>query len=251
MGKRHQKLGIKQTIQKPWMDKSVQMLLAGLSEKDIRAELDQYLSTQKQSGGTCKRGKKTYGMAVSLLAAWFSPDDELKEFRDAALNQAKRMSETEWLPLHWALFSATYPFWFNVAKQVGRLLNLQNQITRAQIFNRLKEQYGDRETVTRNARYAMRSFVTWGVLKDSAGKGNYEKSSLVVIAEPDLAILMLESALLAISEAKMELGLLLQHPAFFPFKLPVMTGNYLTQHSDRIEVVRYGLDAELLKLKGN
>lgn len=246
---RHQKLGIKQTIQKAWMDKTVRLMLAGLPEKDIRTELDQYLSTQRQSGGTGKRGKETYGMALSLLAAWFSPDDELKGFRNAALNLARSMSGTDWLPLHWAMLSATYPFWFNVAKQVGRLLNLQDQITRMQIFNRLKEQYGDRETVTRNARYAVRSFVAWGVLKDSEAKGCYEKTTPVNIVEPNLAILMLESALLATPEGKGELGLLLNHPAFFPFKLPVITGNYLTQHSDRIEVVRYGLDDELLKLR--
>jgi len=36
MGNRHEKLGIKQTVQKKWMDKTVQMMLAGLSEKEIR-----------------------------------------------------------------------------------------------------------------------------------------------------------------------------------------------------------------------
>lgn len=249
MSKRHEKLGIKQTIQKSWMDKTVQMMLAGLSEKEIRSELDEYLSTQKQSGGIGERGEKTYGMAISLLAAWFSPDDELIDFRDDALTLARGMSAENWLPLHWAVMSASYPFWFNVAKQVGRLLNLQDQITQAQIFNRLKEQYGDRETVSRNARYVVRSFVAWGALRDSEAKGCYEKATPVSIAEPNLAILMFESALLATPEAKGALGLILNNPAFFSFQIPAMTGNYVSQHSVRIEVVRYGLDDELLKLK--
>ena len=46
-------------------------------------------------------------------------------------------------------------------------------------------------------------------------------------------------------------GLLLNNPAFFPFLLPVMTGDLVSQRCDRIDVVRYGLDDELLKLKGN
>ncbi len=58
MSKRHDKLGIKQTIQKHWMDHVVKMMLAGLKEKEIRAELDEFLATQKQSGGTGERGKK-------------------------------------------------------------------------------------------------------------------------------------------------------------------------------------------------
>ena len=248
MGKRHEKLGIKQTIQKSWMDKTVQMMLAGLTEKEIRAELDEFLSTQMQSGGVGERGKKTYGMAISILSAWFAPDKDLSDFRDDAIRLAREMPSKDWLPLHWAVLSASYPFWFGVAKQVGRLLNLQNLITQAQIFSRLKEQYGDRETVARNARYTVRSFVAWGALKDSEAKGCYEKAAPVSIAEPNLAILMFESALLAIPEAKGALGLLLNNPAFFPFQLPVMTGDFVSQRSERIDVVRYGLDDELLKL---
>jgi hypothetical protein len=166
-------LGIKQTIQKTWMDQTVQMMLAGMHEKEIRVELDSYLSTQLQSGGTGTRGQKTYGMAISILASWFSPRNELIDFRNEALGLARNLSVEQWLPLHWAIISASYPFWFNVALNVGRLFNLQEQITQKQVFNRLKERYGDRETVARNARYAVRSFVAWGILKVSKRKGCY------------------------------------------------------------------------------
>ena len=248
MGKRHDKLGIKQTIRKEWMNRVVQMMLAGMSEGDIRADLYDYLATQKQSGGIGLRGQKTYGMAIGILASWFAPDAELRAFCDDALKQAHKISPKDWLPIHWAIISASYPFWFNVAKQVGRLLNLQVQITQTQIFNRLKEQYGDRETVARNARYAVRSFVAWGVLKGSGAKGCYEKAAPVTIPDPNLAILMFEAALHAAPEGKGPLGLLLNNPAFFPFQLPVITGDFISQRTDRIDVVRYGLDDELLKL---
>src|SRR5699024_9509400 len=174
MSTRHDKLGVKQTVQKSWMDKTVQLMLAGLSAKEIRAELDDFLSTQKQSGGVGVRGNKTYPMAISLLASWFAPDDELIAFRDDALRMARNLPADQWMPLHWAVMSASYPFWFNVATQVGRLLGLQQQIKQPQIFGRLKEQYGDRETVARNARYVIRSFVAWGALEDTTQKGCYE-----------------------------------------------------------------------------
>jgi len=249
MGKRHDKLGIKQTIQKPWMDRVVHMMLAGVSEKELRSELDAFLITQLQSGGTGERGKKTYGMAIGILASWFSPDSDLIGFRDDALNLARKLPPERWLPLHWAVISASYPFWFNVARQVGRLLNLQEQMTQTQVFARLKEQYGDREVVARNARYTLRSLVAWGALKDSDTKGCYEKTAEVAVTDSDLAILMFESILLATPDAKLALGLLLNNPAYFPFELPVLTGDFISQHSERIEVIRYGLDDELLKLK--
>jgi hypothetical protein len=169
-------------------------------------------------------------------------------FRDASL-AVLRGNPSMALAVHWGMISAAYPFWFNVARQTGRLLALQDQVTQTQIINRLKEQYGDRQTIFRYGRYVLRSFVAWGVLQDVDAKGCYEKAAPVSIAEPNLAILMFESALLATPEARGALGLLLNNPAFFPFQLPVMTGDFVSQRSERIDVVRYGLDDELLKLK--
>jgi len=235
MSKRHEKLGIKQTIQKTWMDHVVQMMLAGLKEKEIRAELEEFLATQKQSGGIGERGRKTYGMAISILASWFAPDKDLLEFRDKALALIRHESPQFWLPYHWAVISASYPFWFNVAQQTGRLFNLQDQITQAQIFSRLKE--------ARNARYAVRSFVAWGVLEDSKSKGCYKKCEPFLITEPDITILLYEAALYANKEGKSSLGLLKNNPGFFPFQLPTLSSGYISK-SKHIDVTSIGLDEE-------
>ena len=81
------------------------------------------------------------------------------------------------------------------------------------------------------------------------GKSGRAKVDPMNVADAKLAILMFESALLTTPEAKGALGFLLNNPAFFPFQLPVITGDFVSQRSSRIEVVRYGLDDELLKLK--
>lgn len=91
--------------------------------------------------------------------------------------------------------------------------------------------------------------VAWGVLKDSETRGCYEKPAQTNSADTKASILVIEAALHAIPEGKGMLGLLLNNPAFFPFQIPSMTGDFISQMSNRIEVVRYGLDDELLKLK--
>jgi hypothetical protein len=248
MSKRFNKLGIKQTIQKHWMDYVVKMMLAGIQPKEIRAELNDYLATQLQSGGTGDRGQKTYGMAIGILASWYSPDKELESFRDAALDLIRSENPKNWLPFHWAIISASYPFWFNVSRQVGKLFKLQDQITQAQVFSRLKEQYGDRETVARNARYTIRSFIAWGVLKDSGRRGHYEKSGEITIDNSNTVALLYESALHTTVEGRSDLELIQANPGFFPFQLPSFSGEYISQQSNAINVEMYGLDKELLKL---
>ncbi|MEE4357185.1 MAG: hypothetical protein V2I97_12020 [Desulfococcaceae bacterium] len=247
--KRYKKLGIKQTIQPDWMDRVVQMLLAGMSETEIRKDLDDYLSTQKQSGGIGERGKKTYGLAIGILSSWFGREKELKKFCEKALDLAKTLPPSDWLPLHWAVISASYPFWFHVAKQVGRILNLQDKITQKQIFDRLKEQYGDRETVARNARYTVRSFVAWHTLKDTDRKGFYEKTAPYIIDKPDTALLLYEAALHTVPEGKAVLGFLTNNPGFFPFQLPRLSGDYIAQNCERMDVLHYGCDDKLLQLR--
>ncbi|EIU7179269.1 hypothetical protein ISE59_09985 [Pseudomonas aeruginosa] len=249
MGKRHEAIGIKQVIRFEWMQKAANLLLAGLDAKTIRHELHESFADRKGNGSEGERSDQTRTFVVNnLMKIWVAPDPELIPFRDASL-AFLRENPSMTLAVHWGMISAVYPFWFNVARQTGRLLALQDQVTQTQIINRLKEQYGDRQTIFRYGRYVLRSFVAWGSLKDSGAKGCYEKAAPVSIVDANLAILMLESALLATSEATGALGLLLNNPAFFPFTFPVMTGDFVSQHSERIDVVRYGLDDELLRLK--
>jgi hypothetical protein len=61
--------------------------------------------------------------------------------------------------------------------------------------------------------------------------------------------MMLESALYATPEGKGTLGFLCIHPAFFPFQLPVLNGEFVDRNAEHIEVISYGLDENLLKLR--
>ncbi|MDP2644055.1 MAG: hypothetical protein Q8P24_03890 [Desulfobacterales bacterium] len=251
MGKRHEAIGIKQVIRFEWMQQTTNLLLAGFNAKAIRQELHEFLADRNGSGTEGERGDTSRTQVVNMLMnIWASPDSALLSFRDASL-AFLRENPSMAFAVHWGMISAVYPFWFNVARQTGRLLTLQDQVTQTQIINRLKEQYGDRQTVSRYARYVIRSFVTWGALKDSYANGCYEKAVPRGIDDENLAILMIESALLATADAKGELGLYLNNSAFFPFNRPMMTGDFISQRSDRIEVVRYGLDDALLRLKPN
>ena len=249
MEKRHSNIGIKQTIRFEWMQKTVNLLLAGLDVVAIRQELHEYLSERMGSGAIATRSDEARSFAVTnLMRIWVAPDPDLVALRDSAL-VCLRTEPTAELAIQWAMISAAYPFWFNVARQTGRLLNLQDQVTHAQIVHRLKEQYGDRQTVSRNTQFVIRSFIAWGVLKDSATTGCYEKTNPVIISNRNLALLLIESALRATPEGRAALPLLLNAPAFFPFQLPTFTGDFIAQNAERIDVARYGLDEELLKLR--
>lgn len=248
MATRHEIIGIKQAIRVEWMETTVNLILAGLEANAIRQELHEFFAgihgTEER-----ERSKNTRTFLVNnLMRVWVDPEHELIAFRDAALESLRR-SSSNILPIHWAMISAAYPFWFNVARQTGRLLSLQDQVTQLQIINRMKEQYGDRQTISRYAKYVIRSFVAWGVLLDTETKGCYAKSSAFQVEEPDISTLIYESALYAEHVPKIAISLILNNAAFFPFAITSLSGTQITQINDRIDVSRYGLDDELLALK--
>ena len=75
--------------------------------------------------------------------------------------------------LHWGMVLAVYPFWGEVALRTSRLLRLQGSAAAAHIQRRIREQYGERETVSRAGRRVLRSYGDWGVLKGSGARGVY------------------------------------------------------------------------------
>ncbi|MBF0431958.1 MAG: hypothetical protein HQK83_11800 [Fibrobacteria bacterium] len=246
MGKRHDAIGIKQTIHFEWLQKVANLMLAGLDTNTIRQEIHSFL---KEAEPERSEGARSFSIS-NLMNIWVTPEKEIIDFRDNALILLQKYPSMA-LPIHWGMISVAYPFWYNISRQTGRLLSLQDQVTQLQIVNRLKEQYGDRQTVSRNAQFVIRSFIAWGVLKESEAQGCYQKAEPTNVTDIELTVFILESVLHATAEGKCALGTFQNNPAFFPFQFPVITGDYVSQHSERIDVVRYGLDDELLKLKND
>jgi len=56
---RFEKLGIKQTIQKTWMDQVLHLLISGIPKKDIRKDLFALVSATEKQGDRLKRSENT------------------------------------------------------------------------------------------------------------------------------------------------------------------------------------------------
>jgi hypothetical protein len=144
---------------------------------------------------------------------------------------------------------AAYPFWGAVAEAVGRLLDLQGSVTAAQAQRRLRERYGERETVARAARRVIRCFIDWGVLLESGTKGRYVPSSLIAVERRELAGWLIEALLHATVSKRILVYAALKSPALFPFALSAMSGDQIVSLSPGIEMIHRGLDSELIAIK--
>jgi len=239
-------IGFSQRIRLEWLEKTARLFLAGNTRDEIETELQDFLQDKLSIGGSSERGTREKAITI-LLKIWVSVPGPLTAFHREGLEFLKKLPREDHLPVHWGMTMAVYPFFANVAEQVGRLIRLQESFTLAQIQRRIREQLGERETVARAARRILSSFVDWKVLERSAKIGNYWGISPRPVTHRRLVAWLIESVLISNSSTSGSLKSIAQAPSLFPFKIDSMNINDLKEN-ERLELYRQGFDEDIIML---
>lgn len=238
--------GFSQRIRLEWMERTAHLVLEGVDRDAIRAELREQLREQLSAGNDPERGNREKAITI-LLRIWVAPPPAVQPLRNDALCLLRRLPPVDHPALHWGMAMASYPFFGAVADVVGRLLRLQGHAGAAQVQRRVREQFGERETVARAARRVVRSFVDWGVLCDTSDKGVYVAAPSRAIMEAALTAWLVEAALWAGRSEVVALRTLVETPALFPFALKANPADIGL--NSRLEWFRQGVAEDMVALK--
>lgn len=248
MNHRSEQIGFSQRVRLEWLEQTVNLILAGNDKSAIESELQRILMDKVSIGGNAERGNREKIITI-LTKVWLKIPKNLKPLRDEGLELMRHASEDERIALHWGMVMAVYPFWGAVAAHAGRLLKLQGTCAAVHIQRRVREQYGERETVSRAARRVIRSIMDWRVLKETGKKGVYEKGMTVSVNQLRAVSWLLEASLHARSISSAHVVDLAEHPSLFPFAMPHVSADRLAATSQRLELFRQGLDQDLLMFR--
>jgi len=240
-------IGFNRRIKLEWMAETARMAADGLSDGEIVAALRSALQDQMSVGRNPERGSREKTITI-LMKTWVRVPKELRLFRDQGLGLLRRLPPEFHPAIHWAAAMVAYPFFGDVAQTVGRLLRLQNDIAIVQMKRRMKERYGERETVARSARYVLNAFVDWGVLSTSGIKGTYVPVPRLRVSDEELLAWMAEALLRASDGGMKPIDDIRQSLAFFPFDITgadVMT----LPTNDRLDVFRQGVGEQWVRLR--
>jgi len=240
-------IGFSQRIQLEWLERTANLVLAGSSKKEIEEILQEHLEDQLSIGGTAKRGNREKAITI-LIKVWVDVRKGLGPFRDDGLKLLQRLPIEEHLAVHWGMSMAAYPFFGIVADTTGKLLRLQDNVTASQVQRRLRELFGERETVYRAARRILRVFIDWEVVSESSKKGVYVSGHSMNITNKELIAWLIEASLLANRKASGSVKTIAQSPTLFPFKIPVPKAADLGR-SKRLEIFHHSLDDEVVSLQ--
>ena len=119
----------------------------------------------------------------------------------------------------------------------------------AHIQRRIREQYGERETVTRATRRVIRSYLDWGVLQPKAIKGIYRANPSIAIDSLQLISWLIEASLHARTSGSAPLKGLINSPSLFPFRLKLTRVESLLGTTNNLNFLRHSLDEDLVMLQ--
>lgn len=241
-------IGFSQRVRLEWLKQTASYVLAGMSDTEVDDSLQELLRSKVSVGGDAERGNREKIITI-LRRIWLPTNDEHTQLRQRGLSLFQKCPKSEHLVLHWGMAMAAYPFWGAVAEAVGRLLDLQESVTAAQVQRRLRERYGERETVARATRRVMRCFIDWGVLLESDTKGSYLPGSRVVVGRRELAGWLIEALLHSTASKRTSLDAAMRSPALFPFSLPAMSCDQLLSSSPGLDIIHRGLDSDLISVR--
>ena len=245
--RRYSQIGLDRLVRLDWLKKTAYLLLAGNDPLVVKSLLQDELSNSFRSPDTTVRGSLDKSITI-LLKIWANVPKDLIPFRNEGLNLIFQLPSENHVAVHWGMAMAVYPFWGSVATQVGRLLTLQGLATTSQVQRRLKEQYGERKTVSRKVRYVLRNFVDWIVLEETSVKGTYSQGQISSVDNQTLAAWMVEAYLRFEPKGSSSFKELLDNPKFFSFSLPHISTGQLASNATRLNIMRHGLDDDIVML---
>lgn len=249
MTERREQVGFSQRVRLEWLELSAAHVMAGASAEDITAELREVLRSKVSVGCDAERGNREKIITI-VRRTWFPNQGEHQELRERALGLLRSLPRDQHIVVHWGMVMAVYPFWNDVADAVGRLLRLQEGVGIAQVQRRLRERYGERETVARAARRIVRSFVDWSVLAEGKQNGTYQASDVIDVTRADVVVWLVEASLHSMPDKRAALSAVTSSPGLFPFRVAPISCEQILTLAPKIDVMRHGLDQDLLILKG-
>jgi len=162
-------VGLSRNIKMQWLNKAVALLYDNLEETEYKSALNEYLGYEIGSAINIRKTREI------LMHLWFYKDDETNDIRELGLSLICAYPDYA-LPIHWCMILITYPVFADVCKLIGRISDFQEEITLAQLKQKLFDEWGERTTLFHSTDKIITTMKDMGVLScEKPGKYHIQK----------------------------------------------------------------------------
>lgn len=202
-------IGMSRSVKLEWLNKTVELLLEGKDEKQIKNELNEYLSYEIKSPTILRKTREI------LMNIWVRTPEELSSLRKLAL-EAYLDEKANKLALHWSMMLVSYPIFCDVCGLIGKLTNIQDTFTTSWLKEKLFEMWGERTTLIHSSDKILQTLKLVGAIENE--KVGVYRITKYPVADVKTIQVLLKAILHLRERAYYEIAELSSVPQAFPFE---------------------------------
>ncbi|RID89027.1 hypothetical protein D1953_00160 [Peribacillus asahii] len=209
-----------------------------LERKEMYDVLENFLRTDIQ-------GAKSRKNAITMLMKiWYLVGENHSSIREKALEMFPLLKQEERILLHWCMTILAYPFFYDLVREMGLHLRMQDMVPSQVLGRKMKSLYGERRRVEVATSAVLTSIKSWGITELYKNR-SYSLSEKIEVHSPELKQLIAE-VLLACNDAHiLPLELMNNNALFFPFDYHIKARDLI---EDKFELVK-SIDMTMVELK--
>jgi hypothetical protein len=157
------RLGIDRFLALRWADMALDLYMVNDDKSKARKQFRNWLS--QEIDGQISADKTAY----QINRIWLIENDPFEYLRIMAISNGITNNHRCRSILHYGLAVNVFPFFANVCRVTGRLLNLQPSCTNRDIYQRVHEIYGNPASIERASHRTIQTLIDWGLLTNRDG----------------------------------------------------------------------------------
>jgi len=221
------------TIQTEWLDAMVEVYLATKEHEEVKEKINGYLAGFITSPTVLRKTREI------LMRTWVDVDESLLAARDWGLKIWSSCPRDERIAVHWGMLLLVFPIFRDLCATIGKLDDIQEEITLSQIKRRIYELWGERTTLVHSLpknMQTLRYFEAVAMLKPG-----YYKTTKRVLHSSEVISFLLFAAMQAGGKLYYNLTEIAKFKELFPFEYAVRVEDL--QNSGVFKVDRFGGEA--------
>lgn len=165
-------VGLSRTLKLQWLNKVVELVSEDLTESEIKEQLNEYLSFEITSPTNIRKTREI------LMNIWVYENDFSDQLKELALTLIRSYPEYA-IEIHWCMMLVTYPVFVDMSKLFGKMAEFQDEITLAQLKQKLFDEWGERKTLFHSIDKLMATLKAFEVVScDKPGKYHINKQKV-------------------------------------------------------------------------
>ncbi|HCS72315.1 MAG TPA: hypothetical protein DIW17_00370 [Clostridiales bacterium] len=175
-------IGMSRNVNLEWLNEAASLYIAGKSEKEIKDELNQYLSCEIKSHTNMRKTREI------LMNIWVRDIEGADKTKEVAVRLFQTNKKENVLLAHWCLMLLAYPVFTDICSTIGKLDRNAFDITNKEIKSAMFDLWGERSTLYHSIDKNIKTLKDIGVLSNLP-KNKYKVNKCEIESKDGLVLI--------------------------------------------------------------